>query len=370
MNILHINCNYVTSKLHKTMIDHFNDPEIKNTVFVPVSDRHNTTSNLYTDSLFVINCFNKYDRMFYHYKQKKIINKLKENIGIQNYDLIHAYTVFTDGGIAYKLKMEFDIPYVVAVRNTDVNTFFKYMPHLRKYGVKILMNAEKIFFLSNSYKERVRSYIPKDYINYFENKSQIIPNGIDDFWIENIYDKPKTILKNKLNICFAGKIDSNKNCNLTIKACDMLRKKGINVKYTIVGDLISKSTKKMINQKKYIQYIPRKCQNELISIYRKNDIFIMPSKKESFGLVYAEAMSQGLPVIYTENEGFDGQFKEGYIGYSVNPYSYKDVANAIESVIKNYSYLQKNTIKSIRKFTWDNIVQKYENIYKSIVRKS
>ena len=96
----------------------------------------------------------------------------------------------------------------------------------------------------------------------------------------------------------------------------------------------------------------------------------MPSKKESFGLVYAEAMSQGLPVIYTENEGFDGQFKEGYIGYSVNPYSYKDVANAIESVIKNYSYLQKNTIKSIRKFTWDNIVQKYENIYKSIVRKS
>ena len=29
----------------------------------------------------------------------------------------------------------------------------------------------------------------------------------------------------------------------------------------------------------------------------------MPSKHETFGLVYAEAMTQGLPVIYTKNEG-------------------------------------------------------------------
>lgn len=349
------------------MIDHFNDPEIKNTVFVPVSDRYNTTSNLHTDSLFIINCFNKYDRMFYHYKQKKILNKLRENIDVQNYDLIHAYTVFTDGGIAYKLKMKFDIPYVVAVRNTDVNTFFKYMPHLRKYGVKILMNAEKIFFLSNSYKERVRSYIPKDYMNYFENKSQIIPNGIDDFWIKNIYDKPKSILKNKLNICFAGKIDNNKNCTLTIKACDMLIKKGINVKYTIVGDLISKSVKKMINQKKYIQYIPRKCQNELIDIYRQNDIFIMPSKNESFGLVYAEAMSQGLPVIYTKNEGFDGQFSESHVGYHVSSKNANQIVCAVEKIINNYSIISDNCKKHTCDFDWNKIIKIYTDIYKIIL---
>lgn len=40
----------------------------------------------------------------------------------------------------------------------------------------------------------------------------------------------------------------------------------------------------------------------------------MPSHKETFGLVYAEAMSQGLPIIYTKNQGFDGQFPDGYVG--------------------------------------------------------
>ncbi|MBF1138813.1 MAG: glycosyltransferase, partial [[Eubacterium] sulci] len=37
---------------------------------------------------------------------------------------------------------------------------------------------------------------------------------------------------------------------------------------------------------------------ELIEEYRKADIFALLSKTESFGIVYAEAISQGLPILY------------------------------------------------------------------------
>ena len=47
----------------------------------------------------------------------------------------------------------------------------------------------------------------------------------------------------------------------------------------------------------------------------------MTSLGESFGLTYAEAMSQGVPVIYSKGQGFDGQFKEGVVGYHVDPLS-------------------------------------------------
>ena len=42
----------------------------------------------------------------------------------------------------------------------------------------------------------------------------------------------------------------------------------------------------------------------------------MPSITETFGLVYGEALSQGLLIIYTKGQGFDGQIKEKLAGYS------------------------------------------------------
>src|SRR5690606_2930407 len=44
--------------------------------------------------------------------------------------------------------------------------------------------------------------------------------------------------------------------------------------------------------------------------FSEADVFVMPSRNETFGLVYVEAMLQGLPILYTSNEGIDGFYKE------------------------------------------------------------
>ena len=86
----------------------------------------------------------------------------------------------------------------------------------------------------------------------------------------------------------------------------------------------------------------------------------MPSFTESFGLVYAEAMSQGLPVIYSEGQGFDNQFPEGTVGYHVSAYDATSVADGIEKVINNFSDIISNTIsKSNRQNIISSIIIKY-----------
>ncbi len=87
------------------------------------------------------------------------------------------------------------------------------------------------------------------------------------------------------------------------------------------------------------KYIPK---IELAERYRNSDIFIMPSKPQTFGLVYVEALTQGLPIIYGKGQGFDGYFDEGVVGYHAEAFDISDIANAIESVIANYTKLTHN----------------------------
>ena len=80
----------------------------------------------------------------------------------------------------------------------------------------------------------------------------------------------------------------------------------------------------------FVKYYPQQSKEKLMDLYRANDIFVMTSITETFGLVYAEAMSQRIPVVYSKQQGFDGQFKEGDVGYHVDPRSVEEITNAIK----------------------------------------
>lgn len=103
---------------------------------------------------------------------------------------------------------------------------------------------------------------------------------------------------------------------------------------------------------------------ELRDFYRTSDIFAMPSFTETFGLVYIEALSQGLPIVYTQNEGIDGVFKDHSIGIATNPTNPNDIAKDIISIINNFNAYA-NEVKriSLEPFMWNCIASRYSNIY-------
>ena len=368
MNILHINCNYTGNSVHRTMIKNLEKIDnLENYVFAPV--RHKSIYEKQNDKVKISECFYFLDRLFFHLKSRKIRRSLLSSYEISKFDILHAYTLFTDGNVAWKINKEYNIPYVVAIRNTDVNTFFKYMVHLRKKGIEIMNNASAIFFLSPVYKKEVfDKYIPNNLKEKLDKKSYIIPNGIDDYWFEgNIL--PKNIDLNNINAIYAGRIDKNKNIIKTQEALQQLRKKGYNINFSIVGKIENKNVFKKLMKYPNTKYYGEKKKEELKDLYNQNNIFIMPSKKETFGLVYAEAMSQGLPVIYTKGQGFDGQFEDGIIGYHVKSMNYKESVEAIKQITDNYKTISINCINNCNKFNWKNICCEYFKLYENIRKK-
>ena len=372
MKALHINCNYLTTVLHQTMVEHLDGEGMVSTVFAPTYDASRAVIRP-NSNVVVSECFKKWDRVWFDYKQRKIFSSVQANLNAADFDCIHAYTLFTDGNCAMKLSKKYGKPYVVAVRDTDVNSFFKLMPHLRPRGVKIMLGASKVFFLSATYRDHVISkYVPKKKREEILKKSLIMPNGIDDFWFDNAYiDRDTGVsldrFENKqIKIVFAGRINNNKNPQTTLKAIDILEAKGYSCTFTVVGGVEDESLKALLLKDKRVRYIAKCPKEELVNYYRESDIFVMPSFHETFGLVYAEAMSQGLPVLYTRGQGFDGQFADGEIGYAIDPGSPEDIAEKILAVTARYSDISRSCTEHFRKFKWSDIVKQYAHIYVEI----
>ena len=93
----------------------------------------------------------------------------------------------------------------------------------------------------------------------------------------------------------------------------------------------------------------------------------MPSFKETFGIVYLEAMSQGLPIIYSQNQGIDGYFKDRAPGYSVDPYSINDIKSKILLAFDNYEELSSNAFYQVDNFSWKDISKKYNELYSNCI---
>ncbi|WP_423188918.1 glycosyltransferase family 4 protein [Alkalibacterium sp. f15] len=374
--VLHINSNFLTSKLHENLIDKLPDM-FENVIFMPIKKAKHSEM-IYTSKYEVYSpvTFNEYHKFFYTWKQFKIYSKLKSLIDVREYDVIHAHTLFTDGNIAFKLFKKYDIPYIVTVRNdTDVENFFKIRINLRGRGINILKNASEIIFLSESSKLNLcNKYIKNEETKVMVlEKSHIIPNGIDDFWHKNKAAARRLDENKQLKLLSVGQIRKRKNQIGSIKAAQILKSKyNKDVKLTFVGKVIEKEYLDKMNKQnnQEMEVIEHIEKEGLIDLYKNNDIFILPSFRETFGLVYPEAMSQGLPVIYSKEQGFHRQFEEGIVGYGVDSENPEDIADKIIKIIDNYDEISLNALTQVDKFDWDILSDELGQLYCKVIDKN
>ena len=307
-------------------------------------------------------CFYSFDRFFFNIKQNKITKAIENSVQLENFDLIHSHTLFNGGWAAYRLHKKYDIPYVVSIRNTDLNVFLK-IPLFRTVARIITENASGVLFLSEAYKRKFLDICNKEeYGDLIVRKSVVIPNGLEPFWLENVSSlKKKT--HNPLRLLCVGKIDRNKNMKTIVRVIKKMNLEGMATELTVIGRVADSRVKSILDSSENVRVVPYMTKEELIWYYRDADIFVMPSFKESFGRVYAEAMTQGVPVIYTRGQGFDGAFDEGVVGYSVKADDIQEIADAIRKIVGQYIEISKRCIENCRLFNWIEISGRLEQFY-------
>jgi len=363
MKILHITNDYSGSKVYMNLFQELDKIGVSQIIYHPVKDSKNINKNKITfhnnDSRIIYSkSINKStDRLIYRIKIRKIFLDIENKVDLSKIDFIHAHTWYSDGGVAYLLSKKYNIPYILAVRSSDVNVFYKYLIFERNFGKKILNESKKIVLISKAYKNRLPEIVS------LQNKIEIIPNGVDSFWIENTIQKKNLF---EPEILYVGSFINRKHVANLILAILLLEEKGYNVVLNLIGG--GGSEQKKIEEliklhPETIKYHGVISDKELLKDhYQRNYIFAMPSKNETFGLVYIEALLQGLPVLYTSGEGIDGYF-DNKIGEKVDSFDKFEIANKIENMINNYNIYDFDTKTISIQHNWQYIAKKYIEIY-------
>ncbi len=372
MHILHISNDFSNTKVHANLYKQLDKLGVEQTIFNPIRViRRETigrnefegehTRFVYAD---VVKPFHRY---VYHIKQHRIYRELRKKVSIEGVDLCHATTLFTDGGQAYKLFKRYHIPYLVAVRSTDYYAFLLKAPHTWPSAKKILLNASKIVFVSPTLKDKFCShhYISK-FLPNFEKKIIVSRNGIDDFWIDNTN---RNDVPDNHSVLYVGTMIRRKRPLAVIEAVLQLKEKYPDIKVNLIGctgeDEASVKQYAASNPEVVVYHGRINDKQRLLENYRNNSLFVLPSTAETFGLVYLEALSQNLPVIYTKGDGVDG-FLPDNSGVGLITPSVESIKVAIEKVFDNRSGYSNKGI-DFDLFRWSNIASEYSKMYSDIL---
>ncbi len=344
MKILHLCSYYVGSVVYKKLFERLARDSIiyEQRIWVPVRNEKQRGVNasvepgVYTK---YVKCLDALTRLSFLYKVTRLVICFQSQRGrseiIKGCTLIHAHTLYSDGFLAYCLSRMYRIPYVLSVRTTDVSIFERCLPQWRFMTRLIIKNARCLVFISPAHKKIIELRYSK-----VLPKTLFLPNGVDDYWIENSLLRRMPKDQEERHGIYIGQINKNKNVRNSIQAF-FEANCGIPSRFTVVGGgykdyrmVFGDLSEELVGKVNFIERTNDKKQ--IMDLLRDSQVLVMPSYMETFGLTYLEAISQCVPVVYSRHQGIDGLYPEGSVGFSCNPAQQDSIAMAISLVFDNF----------------------------------
>ena len=283
-------------------------------------------------------------------------------------NLLHVHSAIWGGWYAYKIKTKYKTPYIVtehrsrfvdnkyAQRENQLPSIFK------QYLSKIFINSSYVYPVSSSMINKIK---------YYSSNSRVksIFNMVNEklFFYEEVKKREKFTF-----IVVAGLIPL-KGIDILLYAFQKVVEEYPKLELLIIGDGIEKNNLLKISNELNITsqvYFLGSQSREFVAKYMKEShVFVLPTKYEAFGVVFAEALAVGLPVISTKNSGGPDDFINRKNGILVDIDNINELSMAMKNMIKNYSkYNNKEIANNAKKMFGKECFQnEYTKIYKEAV---
>lgn len=233
----------------------------------------------------------------------------------------------------------------------------------------VLSKADKIIVDTEYVAVQLREMHKKGMIKELP-EMYVIPQGINEIYLTlNSKPEDKTLL-------VIGSISERKGHLFTIKAFEKVCAAIPDARLIIAGVLSEKHYYDAIVNyiasspyKDNIQLLVNLPQEELYSLYEKGQIFVLHSQEESQGIVFAEAMALGLPVVATNVGGVPYVVKNNECGLLSDYSNIEDFAKNLISMLSDkdlYSRISQYNKTEAINYKWSTISDKIIDLYKKL----
>ena len=266
--------------------------------------------------------------------------------------------------------------------------FWEYPEHYNKYWLLFFRNLGLAAAKKSAFVVAPTQYASNQLAKYTginPNKIQVIgeaPKTIATLISQN---ETTAIVKQILNLDYilhVGTLEKRKNLVALIQAFKIVRENGFpNLKLVLVGKASNKITlddssaikdtikeQQLTNELILTDYL---CDAEVQQLYHKAKLYVFPSINEGFGIPVLEAFKYQVPVVIANNTCLPEVAGQG--AKSFNPFSVKDMANAISTLLKDealrQTYIEKGNAQ-LQNFSWDKTAGALMQLFKKAVADS
>jgi glycosyltransferase involved in cell wall biosynthesis len=208
------------------------------------------------------------------------------------------------------------------------------------------------------------------------SKICVIPNGIDAAKVAEAAPADLTqfgIPAGSRTLLFVGRLDPQKGPFVLMAAVRELCPRHADLQALIVGDGPLRNTLQAWvakeNLASRVHFAGRR--NDVPSLLRAADLFVLPSLWEGLPNVVLEAMAAGTPIVASRVEGISDLLVDDRTGLIVPPNSAGDLAEAIDRLLADQEHARKMGYSAqhfVReRFTWDHVIAQYEQLYTDLL---
>jgi len=231
------------------------------------------------------------------------------------------------------------IPLVIRLHG-DRYTFHKYTPGLRlTFDVRLsrvlqrfaLRRARLLISPSQAHAREVAQELHAD-----DASIRIIPNCFD------LAEIPSSVndSRDENTVLYVGRLEPVKGIPLLLAAAQLVVQEFPSARFILAGSshprLPREDIDAMIHSyslQDHVALLGHVSQQELICLYRKASLCVVPSHYESFGLVALEAMACGVAVVAAQTGGLPEVVENGSTGLLVPPGNANALAEAIGELL-------------------------------------
>ncbi|MCP4325913.1 MAG: glycosyltransferase family 4 protein [Alteromonadales bacterium] len=274
-------------------------------------------------------------------------------------DIIHVHNS-SAAKLAIWIKNKYDIPFIITEHSSLLWCAGKNSNH----GFKDNYNAFQSSHENIAVSERFADFLS----SRFKTTFKYVPNIVDtDFFTLPLNKlKLRKHISSAIQIACVGNLTVNKNQQLAIHSIKYLLDKGHDIVLKIAGEGVERNNLlkliKKLNLQERVFLLGGLNRLGVKKLLHESDCFILPSIKETFGVVLIEAMATGLPVLAMKNGGSESIITEG-VGLLVeDEEKFKDALCILISKDYNPSFI--NTYVE-QKYSPKSVVNQLLLLYKS-----